>query len=94
MGWRWCTLKKMLMHRPQHEFPHALRPAHVLRVVGGGASLCSILVRAQPPCAAVGCGRGVQASVPASLEAVSGVCRGDLTTHICVCSLEQVKEHR
>jgi hypothetical protein len=46
----------------------------------GGASLCSILVRAQPPCAAVGCGRGIQASVPAS-----GVCGWDRTTHIGVC---------
>jgi hypothetical protein len=85
IGMAGCTLKKMLMHRPQHEFPHALRPPHVLRVVGGGASLCSILVRAQPLCAAVGCGHGIQASVLASLEAGSGVCGWDQMTHIGVC---------
>lgn len=32
-------LKKMLMHIPQHEFPHALQPPCILWVAGGGASL-------------------------------------------------------
>jgi hypothetical protein len=42
-------------------------------------------VWAQPPCAALDCGRGIQASVPASLEAGSNVCGWDRTIDIGVC---------